>query len=92
MSCTSGRMSGIAALVVGQSGDVNVIALAHSRHIGDKVRAGLESEKFFRRQRGVTPRLDFDLFRCGNHNLLRHMADDFVHHDEDRAAIFLGVS
>ena len=83
---------GIAALVVGQAGDVNVVALAHSRHVGDQVCAGLVSEKFSGRKRGVAARLDFDLLGRGDDDFLRHVAHHFVHHDEDRAAILLGSS
>ena len=85
------RHIGIAALVVGQAGDVDVVAFARTRHVGNQIFARLEGMKFARRNRGVAARRDFNLFRRRNHDLLRHVSDHFVHHDEYRAAILLGI-
>ena len=50
---------------MGESGDVNVVALAGVRHVGHQVVLGFVGIEIRREERGVAARCDFDLFGRG---------------------------
>jgi hypothetical protein len=78
------------ALVVGEAGDVRVEPTAEIGHLGDRAP--------HRTERDVGPRLvgrraplhELDLVFGGQDDLLAHVADLAVGHDQDRIAVLLG--
>src|ERR1019366_1656090 len=81
---------GIAAFVVGQAGDVKLVALAGVRHFWDLVAVGSVGEVVIDRFVGMTAGHDIDLVGGRNHDLLGHVPHAFVHHEHHGDAKFFG--
>jgi hypothetical protein len=81
---------GVAVLVVGKAGDVELVALSRVRHLGDLVAFAGIGQIVVDGLLCVPAWNDFDLVRRRDHNFLRHVADDLIHHEHHGHAKIFG--
>ena len=82
---------GVAALVVREARDVELVAVADLGHLGDEAPlGGLVRLVLTRLLLGPAPLRDLQLVGGRDDDLLGHVADDLVEHHDDRHPVLLG--
>jgi hypothetical protein len=69
---------------------VELVAFARMRHLGNQVAVRPVGQVILNRFVGAPPRHHFNLIRRRDHDFLRHVPDDLVHHEHHRHAKLFG--